>query len=107
MLYKFKSKATGDVIMTTPAGDAVLRAMGREPASKGIFEAAALPALIDALTSAIAAENASGETQNEIAPGSDRANTKKDSVTLRQRAWPLLEMMKQAAAGKLDVVWGA
>jgi len=30
MLYKFKSKATGDLIMMQPSGDQVLRIVGRE-----------------------------------------------------------------------------
>jgi hypothetical protein len=39
MIYKFKSKATGDVIMLGPHGDAVVApAIGREPAPKGIIE---------------------------------------------------------------------
>ena len=42
MIYKFKSKAAGDVIMMGPTGDQVLRAVGREPAAKGIIEVAAM-----------------------------------------------------------------
>ena len=30
----------------------------------------------------------------------------RDSVTLRQRAWPLLEMMKRSIGEKADIVWG-
>jgi hypothetical protein len=36
MLYKFKSKAAGDVIMLGPNGDQVLRLLGRAPAPSGI-----------------------------------------------------------------------
>src|SRR5206468_2407161 len=43
MIYKFKSKATGDVIMMGPNGDQVLRLIGKEPAAKGIIEVAAMP----------------------------------------------------------------
>ncbi len=52
MLYKFKSKATGDVIMLGPNGDALLRALGRTPAPKGIVEPADMPAAIAAGMSA-------------------------------------------------------
>ena len=41
LIYKFKSKAAGDVIMLGPGGDQVLRIIGREPAAKGIIEVAA------------------------------------------------------------------
>ena len=44
MIYKFKSKATGDTIMLGPNGDQMLRLLGRDPALKGIIEVAAMPA---------------------------------------------------------------
>ena len=31
MIYKFKSKAAGDVIMMGPSGDHVLRVIGKQP----------------------------------------------------------------------------
>jgi hypothetical protein len=43
MIYKFKSKATGDLIMLGPNGDQLLRLLGREPAPKGIIEVADMP----------------------------------------------------------------
>ena len=46
MIYKFKSRATADVIMLGPQGDQLLRLAGREPALKGIFEVADMPALM-------------------------------------------------------------
>jgi hypothetical protein len=39
MLYKFRSKAAGDLIMLGPQGDQLLRLLGREPARQGIIEA--------------------------------------------------------------------
>ena len=37
-MYRFKSKADGDLIMMAPVGDQILRIIGREPAPKGIIE---------------------------------------------------------------------
>ena len=37
MLYKFKSKATGDLIMLEPNGRQVLRLIGKEPTAQGII----------------------------------------------------------------------
>jgi len=42
MIYKFKSKAAGDVIMMGPNGDEVLRTIGKAPAPKGIIEPSAM-----------------------------------------------------------------
>ena len=55
MIYKFKSKAAGDVIMLGPNGDQVMRLLGREPAPQGIFEAAGMPAVMAALEAAVTA----------------------------------------------------
>jgi xanthine dehydrogenase iron-sulfur cluster and FAD-binding subunit A len=109
MIYKFQSKATGDVLMAGPAGDSVLRAMGIEPAPQGIVQAAAMPAAIKALEAAIAGDEAarahievtSDAMNDDGAPVSDD-----DGVSLRQRAWPVVEMMKRALAAGVPIVWG-
>jgi hypothetical protein len=113
MIYKFKSKAAGDLILLGPSGDQILRIVGREPARQGIFETAAMPACIAALTAAVAADEArraaAGTTAD--ASGSDTAGSAADDtagrgVTLRQRAWPLIEMMRRASAAGEVIVWG-
>ena len=38
MIYKFKSKATGDLIMTQPVGDRVLSLIGKPATPQGIIE---------------------------------------------------------------------
>jgi Domain of unknown function (DUF1840) len=103
MIYKFKSKAAGDVIMLAPGGDAVLRIIGKEPAAKGIIETADMPAAMKAIEQAVAADEAARkkpEPDDEPKPG------KGDGVTLRQRAWPLLEMMKRSHGAGEAIVWG-
>lgn len=104
MLYKFKSKAAGDVIMLGPTGDQVLRLVGREPAPKGIFEVDHMPALIAALETAVAADDARREQQGADGDG---ARGKGDGVTLRQRAWPLVEMLRRCHAAREVITWGA
>ena len=37
MLYKFKSKATGDLIMLEPQGKQIFKLIGKEPGAKGII----------------------------------------------------------------------
>jgi hypothetical protein len=106
MIYKFKSKAAGDVIMMGPTGDQVLRAIGREPAAKGIFEVAAMPAAIAAIEQAVAADDAARKLAEEEAAAEGKKLAPRDAVSLRQRAWPLVEMMKRAMAEGHDIVWG-
>jgi hypothetical protein len=103
MIYKFKSKAAGDVIMMGPTGDQVLRLLGKEPSPKGIIEPAQMPAAIQALEQAVAAEEAA---RKDAAEAEDGKPPKGDGISLRQRAWPLVEMMKRAHAANENIVWG-
>ena len=107
MLYKFKSKASGDVIMLAPNGDALLRAVGREPAARGIFEPAAMPAAIAAIQQAIAADEAArADAEAEAAARGEAVPPRGDGVALRQRLWPMVEMLQRASAAGEPVVWG-
>ena len=96
MIYKFKSPATGDLIMLKPQGDEMLRLLGREPAAQGIIEAQAMPAALAALQAAIAAAPKPGVSTDEDSP----------AVGLRQRLWPMVEMLRRAQAAGASVVWG-
>lgn len=106
MLYKFKSKAAGDVIMTGPTGDHIVQLIGKEPAPKGIIQPADMPAAIAALEQAVLDEEAERKRAEEEAQAEGRTLAPRESVTLRQRAWPLIEMMRRAHAADQDIVWG-
>ena len=58
MLYEFKSKATGNVVMTGPVAERLLAIVGREPAAKGIFTVEQMPEAIAALQAAVERERA-------------------------------------------------
>ncbi len=103
-MYRFKSKAAGDLIMMAPVGDQLLRVIGREPAAKGIIEVAALPQAIAALEQAIAAAERSRGDARKVDDDDDRAGA--NAIGLQQRAWPLVEMMRRSLAEGADIVWG-
>ena len=107
MIYKFQSQATGDVIMLGPHGDHFLSLLGREPAPRGILEVAHMPdalARMDAALAAAAAAAASGQpAEGEPA---DEATGSIDPVTLRQRLFPMFEMIRTAQAAGKPIVWG-
>ena len=105
MLYKFKSKAAGDVIMLGPNGDQVMRLVGREPAPQGIFEVEAMPGLMSTLKAAVEADEAARGTSADGENGSAGARGG-DRVALRQRVWPLLEMLRRCHAAREVIVWG-
>ena len=99
MIYKFKSRATGDLIMTQPVAERVLALIGKDRTPQGIIEAGQMPGAIAALESAVAAEAPQGA-------GDDDAAGKADRVSLRQRVWPMVEMMKRALAEDQPITWG-
>lgn len=106
MLYKFKSKAAGDVIMLAANGDQVLRILGRQPAPKGILEVADMPAALTAIETAIRESEQARREAEEQARAKGEPLPAREMVTLRQRAWPLAEMIKRSLAAKVDIVWG-
>jgi hypothetical protein len=102
MIYKFKSKASGDVIMLGPNGDQMLRLLGREPAAKGIIEVAQMVAAIAALRAAAQAEEAPADDGD----GSDPKDAPGQGVSLRQRLWPVIDLLERSQAAGEPVVWG-
>jgi carboxylesterase type B len=107
MIYKFKSKAAGDVIMMGPSGDEVLRVIGKAAAAQGIIEVAAMPAAIGAIEQAVAADEAAQAQAEKQAAADGQKLAPRDGITLRQRAWPLVDMMKRSMTENADIVWGA
>jgi Domain of unknown function (DUF1840) len=106
-MYRFKSKADGDLLMMAPAGDQILRIIGREPAPQGIIEVSAIPGAIAALEEAIAAADAERKRARTAGLEDDGESAGGVvAVGLGQRAWPLLEMMRRSLAERADIVWG-
>lgn len=106
MIYKFRSKAAGDVIMLGPNGDALLRAIDREPAPKGIIEPKDMAVAIAAIERSIAADEAARAEAEAEARDKGEPLPPREGVTPRQRLWPMVEMLRRAQAADEPVVWG-
>ncbi|MES3002597.1 MAG: DUF1840 domain-containing protein [Pseudomonadota bacterium] len=107
MLYKFKSKAAGDLIMLEPNGRRVLEIIGKDSGPTGIILPEQMPAAISALEGAIAKEEADQKANADEAKAKGDAATKADGgVSLRQRAVPFLDMLKRCQQAGAEVVWG-
>lgn len=105
MIYRFRSKASGDLIMLGPLGDRLLRAWGREPSAKGIVEVADMPQALAQLDAAIAAEAAELATARALAL-SEGKTPPTDTLSLRQRWWPMREMLERCHGAAEVIVWG-
>ncbi|WP_404301438.1 DUF1840 domain-containing protein [Alicycliphilus denitrificans] len=108
MLFKFKSLATADLIMLEPNGRRVLQIIGKSPDdSHGIVTVAQIPAAIAALETAVLADDAvrAAATDDDEGAPDDGRELPRDSVSLRQRAAPFIDMLRRSAAEDHDVVW--
>jgi hypothetical protein len=110
MLYIFKSKAAGDVIMLQTNGERILQIIGKEPGPKGIILPEQMPAAIAALQKAVT----QGQGQVAQTPPTDQAQKTEgqddtaadDRVSLRQRAAPFIDMLQRCHKEGREIVWG-
>jgi hypothetical protein len=106
MLYKFKSKAAADLIMLEPNGRRVLQVIGKDPGPKGIILPEEMPAAIGALENAIAREEAEHRQAIDEAKAKGEVPPTFESVSLRQRALPFIEMLRRCEKDGKEIVWG-
>ena len=115
MIYEFKSRATGTVVMTKSAAEWILGVIGKQPGPTGIVTVAQMPAAIEALRHAVEMEkqavrdarrNSAHEGPGEHNSRNDHDDNSSATVTHAQRAWPFIEMLGEAHKAGRDVTWG-
>lgn len=110
MLYKFKSKVTGDIIMLEPNGRRILEIIGKdiqpESSRQGIIHPAQMVAAIAALEAAIAKQEAEQKALTKAAIERDDDAPQSELISLRQRAQPFIEMLHRCEKAGTEIVWG-
>jgi len=106
MLYKFKSKAAGDLIMLEPNGRRVLQIIGKDPGPQGIVLPEEMPGALSKLEQAIAQEEAEHQAAIDEAKAKGEVPPKFESVSLRQRAVPFMDMLRRCSREGKEIVWG-
>lgn len=104
MIYQFRSKAGADVIMLADLTQRIFDILGRPLEPRGILTVEQLPALITSLENAILKDLEERSKNNT----SDQENQERPKLAdrLGQRAYPFLELMKQAKSKDEPVMWG-
>jgi hypothetical protein len=97
MLVRFDSKV-GTITMFGDVAKKLLRLMGQSGAVPGAILAQDIPAAVERLRQAV-----SGQTEKTSAQ--DQNNDGEPAVNLRQRAFPLVELLERAAKQRADVIW--
>ena len=107
MIYTFKSKASGNLIMLEPVGRRVLQIIGKDAGPRGIILPAQMPAAIAALHAAVVEEEAArGKASQDDEEDAQDGQPGHHGVSLRQRAAPFIELMQRSLAEQHEVVWG-
>lgn len=110
MLYKFQTKNFGDVIMLQANGQRVVDIIGKHYAGQDNHSGILLPEEMDlalqALTLAIADDEAAHQAAIDQAIANDEPPPRTDAVSLRQRAMPLMDMIRQCQKDQEPIVWG-
>jgi Domain of unknown function (DUF1840) len=103
MLYKFQSRAASDLLMLEPQGRRILQIIGKHGEDRrGILRPGDMLAAITALEAAILREEQeAAEVQTE-----EEDSGSEQTVSLRQRAAPFIDMLRHSQAADADVVWG-
>jgi hypothetical protein len=97
VLVRFRSDV-GDIIMFGEVAIALLKMMGQSGGVPGAILAADIPAALVRLQGAI--------TENQAAlPRSREGDDGEPPVSLRQRAFPLIDLLGRAAKKDADVIW--
>lgn len=105
MAITFKSKATGNLVMVSAHADALLQSLGKPPLSaspQGILEPKDMTvalAILQGLPADVPPPQASEDEDDAPLPVDE-------PVSLRKRAWPLIQMIERAQAANEPIVWG-
>jgi len=107
MPYKFKSRATADLIMLDATARRLLEIVGKDTEGPGIITAEQIPGALAALEQAVRAEEArrAEAQQDEDEQDQGDAPAQGEGVSLRQRTAPFVDMLKRSAAEGRDVTW--
>lgn len=107
MIYKFKSRETGDLIMLAPDAERILALLGKVLKAPGIITLAEIADAKATLQAAALAASQQAAQNAAEADADDADNTAKQSssISLAQRLVPFLAMLDRCQAAKVDIVW--
>ena len=116
MLFRFKSKVTGDLLLLDPHGRRILKVMGKADEAQGIIQTKDMPGCILALEKAIEEEARQLAESNQNAdatpaglkPDQEGEDPDKSSqgVSFKHRALPMLNMLRACQKAEVPIVWG-
>lgn len=102
-MYRFKSRATHDLLMLHAVGQDILRLLGKDPDHPGVIRwqdmAVARQLLTDAAQQTATTNPTHDDDVSEETPDASQ-------VDLSKRIVPLLTVLKRCEQAQVDLVWG-
>jgi len=98
MIHQFQTKNAAPVIMLDDLTHRIFNAIGRPFENQGIFLPEQIPGYIERLQTAI-------DTEQNL-ESSDEDDQSANPDPLGRRAYPFLELLRQALKNQEPVVWG-
>lgn len=108
-LVVFRSKAAGEIFMFEETARRIFEILGRAEAPRGVITAEQVPEALQKLVDAVEEEKAHLKAAREDAELQDKqgdGTVQPQPITLGQRAFPLVEMLREAQKKMVDVTWG-
>ena len=109
-LVVFRSKAAAEIYMFAETAQRLLNIVGRDDSERGVIRADEVGDALDRLTAAVDQEKAElndARTRRELEERRGQTHTEPAvPITLGQRAFPLIGMLRAAQKKQVDVTWG-
>jgi hypothetical protein len=102
MLITFKTPVHADITMFGDVAKALIRMMGHSGAVPGALLAEDVPTALDRLKAAV---EANPEAPLDPEHDEDDEDARAQSVSLKHRALPLIELLEAAARDEKNVMW--
>jgi hypothetical protein len=114
MSLTLRCAVTGDLLLLSTTAEQLLGLLGKQASEPGILQPADMPAALQTLRNLpspaeeAAAKAQSSDEAEESHDGKDghTPSFQDERVSLRQRAWPLIQMIERAQAADKPIVWG-
>jgi hypothetical protein len=105
MLITFQSNATPDVLMLKDLAGYLLGIVGKRLNTRGVITHDELPNVINRLETAIS-EDEKAAVKDDALHRSVHTGHHEHHAGLSQRAYPFLDMLREARKQNADIIWG-
>ena len=108
-LVVFRSKAAGEIFMFAETARRIFEIIGKADGARGVITAEQVPDALQRLTAAVEEEKAqlkAAAAQSHDADQRGESSPVAQAITLGQRAFPLLDMLREAQKKRVDITWG-